>query len=451
MSRPRFCAVLVAGLLLATSVCAQDQVASADETARLLAGMEVPAHSPLAHIAQDPNVKQHAAYFDAAFARVETRQLEKIRAWSAEHLKSPKPVMFYMFGGPDFLYANAFFPHATTYVLIGLEPVGQIPDVLKLPRWSLVQALKNIQVSLRSVLSVNYFITAHMSHDLSAGPLRGTLPILYVFLARAGKTIHDVSLVHLDEQGALQPGEGARSPSPARGAKIVFSDTNDPQKTLKTLYYFSTNLADQRGKPIALLQFCKSLGQADSFIKSASYLMHNAYFSQVRNFLLDNSSLILQDDSGVPVRLFDPARWHLRPFGRYVGPIPLFEAMYQSKLSELHQRNPPSPIDFGVGYRWQPNESNLLLAIRKTDEPEATATVSQAPSQTESETAPATRAYRAPPSRPHDGPLQAQAPRYGFADGAPRDGPFRRAEGPLAPFPFILFVPLIPFMPPPGP
>ena len=383
-------AVVAAGLVLATSVRAQnDQTVSADDTARFLAGMQLAPNSPLAQIAQDPNIKQHAVFFDTAFDKVEKNQLSKIRAWSAANLSAPKPVMFYMFGGPDFLYANAFFPNATTYVLSGLEPVGQIPDIMKLPRWSVVQALRNIQGSLRNVLTLSYFITAHMSQDLNAGPVNGTLPILYVFLARSGKVIHDVSLVHLDEQGALQQGDGARPRAPARGVKIIFSEKDGPQKTL---YYFSTNLADERGKDIALLQFTKSLGQGDSFVKSASYLLHNSNFSQVRNFILDNSSLILQDDTGVPARLFDTAKWQLRPFGRYVGPIQMFEGMYQSKLNELYQKNQPGPIEFGVGYQWYGNQSNLLLATRNPAAPaapEVTASVSKdvAPRNVETETA----------------------------------------------------------------
>ena len=36
--------------------------------------------------------------------------------------------MFYMFSGPDFLYADAFYSKATTYVLSALEPVGSVPD-----------------------------------------------------------------------------------------------------------------------------------------------------------------------------------------------------------------------------------------------------------------------------------------------------------------------------------
>ena len=35
--------------------------------------------------------------------------------------------MFYMFSGPDFLYADAFYSKATTYVLSALDP-GPVPE-----------------------------------------------------------------------------------------------------------------------------------------------------------------------------------------------------------------------------------------------------------------------------------------------------------------------------------
>jgi hypothetical protein len=238
---------------------------------------------------------------------------------------------------------------------------------MKLPRGSIAPALRNIEGSLRNIFALSYFITANLSQDLGSGPLNGTLPILYVFLVRSGKTIHDVSLIHLDEQGELLPDEATSQSAPARGVKIVFSDKGGRQKTL---YYFTTDLSDQRNRNIAVLQFCKTFGQGDSFIKSASYLLHEDNFSQVRNFLLENSSLILQDDTGIPVSYFDAEKWLLRPFGRYTSPIPIFSGMYQTKLNELFQKFRPSPIDFGVGYRFRPNESNLMLAARNPVAPE---------------------------------------------------------------------------------
>jgi hypothetical protein len=103
-------------------------------------------------------------------------------------LTAPSPVLFYMFSGPDFLYASAFFPKASTYVMSGLEPLGPIPDLTKLSRESKARAFRNIEESLGSILSYSFFQTIDMRRTLVSSPVPGTLPIIYVFLARSGKT-----------------------------------------------------------------------------------------------------------------------------------------------------------------------------------------------------------------------------------------------------------------------
>jgi hypothetical protein len=112
--------------------------------------------------------------------------------------------MLYMFSGPDFLYATSFFPNASTYVLAGLEPVGEIPDLTGLSPWAINGELRNLELSMSSLFNFSFFITQNMKTQLREGPVYGTLPVLYVFLARTGKTIHEVSLVSLDEQGNSQ-------------------------------------------------------------------------------------------------------------------------------------------------------------------------------------------------------------------------------------------------------
>jgi hypothetical protein len=84
----------------------------------------------------------------------------------------------------------------------------------------------------------------------------------------------------------------------------------------------------------------------------------------VRAFLLERAAAIVQDDSGIPVRYFAAQDWQLRPFGRYLGPIAVFPARYQRGLSEVYRRSNPPRLEFGVGYRWRPHESNLMLALR---------------------------------------------------------------------------------------
>jgi hypothetical protein len=146
----------------------------------------------------------------------------------------------------------------------------------------------------------------------------------------------------------------------AHGVRIVFTGQDG---RVQTLYYFSTNLANDGVASSGILKFCERLGAGDSLIKSASYLLHSGKFSKIRDFLLAHSASILQDDSGIPVRDFDRQKWQLQPFGQYRGPVDVFPQNYQPRLRELFQN--ATPMDFGVGYRWRPRESNLLLAVRK--------------------------------------------------------------------------------------
>jgi hypothetical protein len=265
-----------------------------------------------------------------------------------------------MFSGPDFLYVDAFFPSRSTYVLAGLEPVGQPPVITEHTRRSLVPALAGLRASLGSVLNYSFFITKQMRAGLGAQRFSGVAPILYLFLARAGKTVHEVELVGIDKEGAVVAGH-QRDAQP--GVKITFSGGDGK---MQTLYYFQTDLSDAGLKRSGFLKFCESLGAADGFIKSASYLLHAESFSVMRDFLLARTSALVQDDSGIPVRFFKTEEWRLHPFGRYLGPIGVFPGRYQSKLSDVYRRSNPPKLEFGVGYRWRPHESNLLLAVRTT-------------------------------------------------------------------------------------
>lgn len=353
--------LLATSLLLTTALPARAAEVTADDTARFLAGMQPSADSPLMPLTKDPSWQRHAKFFDSAFEKLEQRQLAKVRAWSETNLAAPKPTMFYMFSGPDFLYANAFYSKATTYVLSALEPPGNVPDLTRLPRGGVGAALYNVERSINSILSFSFFITKQMKVDLHAGQISGTLPILYVFLARSGKTIRDVKPVALDESGTLTVGADARGA--VRGARITFAGDDGVEKTL---YYFSTDLSNPGAKSSGFLKFCATLGPGNSLIKSASYLLHSGSFTVVRDFILNNSSTIIQDDSGIPLHYYGQKKWRFFPFGRYLGPINEFPGRYQESYAELFRR--AQPIDFGIGYRWRTNESNLLLSVRLPDD-----------------------------------------------------------------------------------
>jgi len=116
--------------------------------------------------------------------------------------------------------------------------------------------------------------------------------------------------------------------------------------------------------------------------------LHQPHFAGVRKLLLNNSATILQDDSGIPLTYFEATKWRVQAFGHYAGPISMFANFYQPRMAELFQS--ASPLEFGIGYRWRKNESNLLLAqsgsqlnneeVTAQAQPDANAAVTTAPS-----------------------------------------------------------------------
>ena len=368
-------AAAAAGLILAvTSAARAADTVTVDDTARFLAGLQPSEGSPLMPLTKDPSWQRYAKFFDNAFAQLEQRQLSKVQAWADTNLAAPKPTMFYFFSGPDFLYANAFYSKANTYVMAALEPSGSVPDLLKMPRGSVDAALGNIEHSLSTVMSFSFFITKHMKTDLHAGQVSGTLPLLFVFMERSGKTIHDVTPVALDDDGkVLTGGESVGKPNAPRGVRILFAGKDGAEKTL---YYFSTDLSNTGVKSSGFLKFCATLAPGNSLIKSASYLLHSGSFTIARDFLLNNSATIIQDDSGIPLGDYNSKKWHFFPFGHYAGPISEFPGRYQQSYAELFRR--AQPMDFGIGYRWRTYDSNLLLAVKlgPDEAPPAEATAS---------------------------------------------------------------------------
>ena len=357
----RFCIVL---LIVSAAVLPIEAggAASVNDQARFLAGLPLAPGSPLEPFTRDPGWQAHSAEMDAAWMRCENRSLAKTRAWAGTFLgraHSSSAPMFYMFSGPDFLYANTIFPHAGTYVLCGTEPIGSIPDVTRLEHGAIDPALANLRRTLSTVLRFSYFITRDMRVDLADQRLGGTLPVFYFFLARLGRTIESTDFINLDSSGQLGRG---RTP----GVKITFSGGGFGRQTL---YYFKSDLSNRGAPGGGVLPFCQRQGQGHALLKAASYLMHEGGFSTVRDFLLSRCRVIVQDDSGIPVRFFDPHRWQIRFFGNYVGPTELFAKYYQQDLAQFYRQTTAAPLDFVLSYRWDPKEAVVMVATQTAAPP----------------------------------------------------------------------------------
>jgi hypothetical protein len=190
------------------------------------------------------------------------------------------------------------------------------------------------------------------------------LPILHL-LVRTHHTILGFRYVRLDEQGQVID-RPARYRAAGRfgnkGVEIEFR-ADSGQSTHK-LYYFSVNLSDERlreNKPF--LAYVAGLKGTTTLLKATSYMTHRPEFSVIRERILANSALVLQDDSGIPYRYFQADDWKTQLYGDYRHPYGSFRWLEQPDLRKAYEQGAKS-LPLHVGYGYSKVASNLLLARR---------------------------------------------------------------------------------------
>ena len=319
--------------------------AGLDDVARFIAGLDPAPGSPLAPYAATAEWKNYAAQMNERWAQFDRLRLQPIRTWRTPAMSSVQPAtLFYPFSGPDFVFAETFFPGANCFILCGLEPVGDPPSMERI--LPLSQTFGWVQNTLKTVLDAGYFVTKDMRVDFSSSPLQGTLPVLCVMLARAGDRI--VSIERTGDHAAIHYMRG----TDGRTA---------------TVHYYCVNLRDDglKKEGAAFVNFVKQSRPGAAYIKAASYLMHEQDFSAIRDLLLSQCPVIVQDDSGIPLRFFIQDRWTLRLFGTYAPPLDIFKQYYQPDMAALYQRTIAAPLGFGAGYHWDQRSANLIIFTRK--------------------------------------------------------------------------------------
>lgn len=333
--------------------------------ALFIAGLSNP-KGALAAYEDQPAWVRHAKFIDQNWERFTRGRLAPMREWAARELASATTAtVFYPFSGPDFVNVFTLFPRAKTYLLIALEPVGRMPDFAARNEPNFFPSL---QRSLYDLLHLDFFITNKMKSAIGKSELKGTLPVLMFFLAREQARVLDVQYWVMKPDGAIiespAAGPGDR-PAGIPGVRIVFTSPGSAEN--QTLYYFQFDLGNGSfGRNQHFVSFLKSFGPMTSFTKAASYLMFKPHFSGIRQFILGQSQYVLQGDSGIPLRYFDPEAWDLQFYGTYAGPISLFSNCFQADMANRYKRKEDiKPLPFGIDYRHRARTSNLMFASKK--------------------------------------------------------------------------------------
>ncbi len=323
-----------------------------------------------------PDITKSKAYtnfykeFSKRWEDFDSTRIQQLNTFEDSVLHSllpPNQTLFYPFSGPDYLYAGHFFPDATKYILVGLEPVGSLDALVNTEPDSLESYFNLVNTSLDAILRFSFFRTNSMEEDLRQKDLDGVLHLLFLFLKKEGNSIVSAVPFQLDSLGEKQfyPSFSAQKNrvQKTKGVEIEFIDKSNQEKVLD---YLSINLSDPSlKKNKAFMAYHSQNTSYTTYLKGASYLLHKSYFSRIRQHILLHSSSIVQDDSGIALHyvLSGNRKWNLHLYGKYVKPISLFSKCYQSDLDSIYKTQKVQKLGFGMGYNFKDKNSNLLIAI----------------------------------------------------------------------------------------
>ncbi len=309
--------------------------------------------------------------FDEKWSTYSSSRLQKLNTFRSNEIEpiiKQQHTLFYPFSGPDILYAQTFFPKAERYVLLGLEPVGSLPEFTT--ETDFKSYYGKVNSSLHAILNFSFFRTNSMNNDLRNEDVDGVLHLLTLFLKRQGNSLHSVKPIYIDQSGEIiylanfKELKTKKEPE-TPGVEIRFEDMDGHHKSL---YYYSLNASDGAlATNPGFVTYMNSLGEVNTYLKGATYLMHKAYFSKVRNAILAQSQHVVQDDSGIANRYFtkDKNEWDFKLFGQYTKPINLFKNHYQKDLDSLYQSQGAQKIGFGIGYNFLDKNSNFMVITKK--------------------------------------------------------------------------------------
>lgn len=370
MSRfiPFFAAAFAFLTLSASSSYAQigGPAASYNDIARFVAGQPLSPGSPLRQLDNLPAVRRHMTDSVALSKTWQDRRLNVIRDWAKQeiHPRISRPkIVKYPFSGPDFVHAATLFPGADEYILVGLEPLGTLPNFTAMADPDLNAYLSHLNHTLRSISQRSFFITTEMREDFGKQGVDGVYAVLLYFAALTKHDVINGQFIKLAANGeavVVGPGE-----ADGIWLQIRALDRLPDFPPTQNLYYFKSDLSDAGFKTSSPMKaFLDKRPGGMGYLKAASYLMHTEAFTNIRNYLVGDCQYILEDESGIPAE-FLATYYNCTYYGKYIGPIDTFAEYTQPFLHQIYQSGIAKKLPFGTGYRMRDEDAIQIFGIRK--------------------------------------------------------------------------------------
>lgn len=345
--------------------------------------------------------KKHSDSVIIDYQSLQNRTLNKIDSFVKTNLDiayNNDIFVFYPFSGPDYLFADHFYQNHKSIVLVGMEPVGSIPNLNELSSTQFKNYLEILRNSLFTVHRYGFYLTQGMEDSFSDNLMNGTIHHLLYYLGIKNHRICYVETFTHNSAGDRIP---VKQDNQVRSVYIEYFDSTT--NSIRDISYYQMDLSnigftksiwsllnpnklDQIKStfghyninellefyknykvPQGFLAFIEKQSPFYLFIKSGSYTLHSEIFSHIRDIVINNSVCIIQDDSGIPFKYLNDGKWEIELYGDYSQTFALTDPYYQDNLADAYNNlQEKQSLPFNIGYMITKIEYNLIFC-KKND------------------------------------------------------------------------------------
>jgi len=279
--------------------------------------------------------------------------------WAKTEIKfSSTGTVFYPFSGPDFVTVNQLYPDADRYVMVAMQSAGEPAQLAPMsPERAQHFQTKFLREWKRFAYNA-FFITAELEADRFAKSAHiGITTILITFALYSGYDVAELYPIAYDSAS----GQFLKSAGPWNSVRLVLKKNG---KTV-ALDYVSLDLSDQNLLVKESMRgWLSHMTQHPMLIKAASHLLQDGNFIILRDMIVKNAPMVVQDETGVDyAQLRKIGKVDL--YGGFSLPFEQFSPHKQQSLAQAYrQAIDVKPMPFAFSYNKE-HERRSVQVVRR--------------------------------------------------------------------------------------
>jgi hypothetical protein len=341
----------------ASTLSSPNPAGDAPQVARLLAGVASPGEA-----AASPTFSQYVSAVNDGWKAYVQNLGQPLSAWATREIRQEVGrTVFYPFSGPDLPTVLAVYPTASRFVMISDQYALKYFDPFALKDSELAKLVKEMGDSWTSFGQRGFFVTQELNRSGGHKYHMSPSMILMAFAVRLG---YEIRAIH---PTCLEPVDLSIRPSAAKDARwgsVRLELRKDGRDIV--VDYIQQDLSNRGlGKHPEARALIESLTKGPVLLKAASHLPQQPGFSIIRNAILVNTPMLVQDETGLEYDAMANS-FNVKLYGEYVGAHRQFKEATNPSLIKAYKDRAKDvrPLDFKLGYEKEAG-SAIQVGTRK--------------------------------------------------------------------------------------